>query len=52
MRKARYERSLTVLLSSDQYQAVRDITNRHEVSISEWLRYAVVRLISEGGFPA
>ena len=41
MRKARFEKQLTIALPMDQFVMIKQITDDQEISIAEWLREAV-----------
>lgn len=40
MRKAKYDKSLSITLPREIYEEIRTITDNHEISISEWFRHA------------
>ena len=41
MREARFVKSLTVGVSVDMYQKIKQITNDEKISMAQWVRRAV-----------
>jgi hypothetical protein len=41
MRKQKYTQPMTVYVTTETYQHIKDITDRDEVSFGEWIRRAI-----------
>ena len=41
MRKQKYTRPVTVYLTDEAYQEIKTITDSDEISLGEWIRYAI-----------
>ncbi len=41
MRKAKYRKSLTVVLSEEVFQKIKAITDKERISMAEWIREIV-----------
>ena len=41
MRKQKYTKAVSIYLREDVYQEIKTITDRDEISIGEWIRYAI-----------
>ena len=46
MRKQKYTRPATVYLTEEVYQEIKTITDRDEISIGEWIRYAINNVLT------
>ncbi len=42
MREAKFTKSLTVALSVDDYQKIKQITDDQKISMAQWVRKAVI----------
>ena len=49
MKKKLFTRPVTVVLSESTYQQIEEITNRLEMSISEWVREAICKKLEQKG---
>ena len=41
MRKARFQKQLTIALSPEHFELIKQITDAQEISLAEWVRDAV-----------
>ena len=46
MRKARFEKQLTIALPQDHFEQIKQITDEQEISIAEWFREAVAMALN------
>lgn len=42
MRKAKYQKQLTIALPPDHFEKIKQICDEQDISIAEWVRDAVV----------
>ena len=47
MRKQKYTKAVSIYLSEDVYQEIKTITDRDEISLGEWIRYAINNVLEE-----
>ena len=54
MRKAKFQKQLTIAISPEDFELIRQITDAQEISMAKWVRDAVARGIenksTEGGY--
>lgn len=46
MRKAKFNKQLTIALSPDHFDMIKQITDDQEISIAEWFRQAVTMALN------
>ena len=46
MRKARFKKQLTIAISQEDFEQVKQITDSHEISLAEWFRDAVAAALT------
>jgi len=53
MRKARFQKQLTIALSPEHFELIKQITDAQEISLAEWVRDAVTAALNNnsGNYP-
>jgi hypothetical protein len=46
MRKAKFKKQLTIAISQDDFERIKQITDAHEISLAEWFRDAVAAALN------
>ena len=46
MRKARFEKQLTIALPMDQFEKIKQITDEDQISLAEWIRDALAVVLN------
>ncbi len=53
MRKAKFNRPLTIALNKEIYQKIKKIADEQEISMASWVRQAIDKILSgQNGEPA
>ena len=45
MRKAKFNRPLTVAFKSDMYEKIKQKSDEHEISMTSWVRQAIDKIL-------
>ena len=46
MRKAKFNRPLTVAFNGDMYQKIKQKSDEHEISMASWVRQAIDKILT------
>jgi len=46
MRKAKFQKQLTIAISPDDFEQIQRITDEQEISLAEWIRAAVAAALN------
>lgn len=46
MRQAKFNKPLTVSITAEQYSKIKEITDREKISMGEWVRKMLDRVLS------
>lgn len=46
MRKARFQKQLTIAIPSEHFEQIQQITDEQEISLAEWVRDAVAAALT------
>ena len=46
MRKQKYTKAVSIYLTEEVYQEIKTITDKDEISIGEWIRYAINNVLT------
>jgi len=46
MRKAKFNRPLTIAFNSEMYQKIKQKSDEHEISMASWVRQAIDKILS------
>ena len=47
MRKARFQKQLTIAIPPEDFEQIQKITDNRQISIAEWVRDAVAAVLEE-----
>ena len=47
MRKAKFQKQLTIAIPSEHFEQIQQITDEQEISLAEWVREAVAAALTK-----